>query len=245
MRIIARLDVKPPYVVKPVHYEGLRKIGKPKELALKYYRQGADEIIYIDIVSSLYQREILLDEIKEASEDIFVPFGVGGGVESIDDFSKLFHYGADKVIINTNAIKNTNIIDEASKIFGSQAVVVSIQAKKWDKNFECYTDCGRIPSGKDVIEWVNEIQDRGAGEIILSSIDCDGRQRGFELELIDKVINNSKVPIIVGSGAGNLEHILEVTKLKPDGIAIASMLHYDKTTITEIREYLIKNGVEL
>ena len=245
MRIIARLDVKPPYVVKPVHYEGLRKIGKPKELALKYYKQGADEIIYIDIVSSLYQRDILFNEIREASNNIFVPFGVGGGVESIEDFSKLFHYGADKVIINTNAIKNPSIIDKASKIFGSQAVVISIQAKKWEKSFECYTDCGRIPSDKDVLEWVNEVQDRGAGEIIISSIDCDGRQRGFELDLIDKVIQNSKIPIIAGSGAGDLEHILEVAKLNPDGIAIASMLHYDKTNISEIREYLIRNGVQL
>ncbi len=241
MRIIARLDVKPPYVVKPVHYEGLRKIDTPKELALKYYKQGADEVIYIDIVSSLYQREILFDEIKEASDGVFVPFGVGGGVSKIEDFSKLFHYGADKVLINTNAIKNPNIIDEASKIFGSQAVVISIQAKRVGKKFECHTDCGRIPSGKDVVEWIKEVQNRGAGEIFLNSIDCDGRGRGFELELINEVIANSKVPIIAGSGAGELAHILEVAKLKPDAIAIASMLHYDKITISQIKELLEKN----
>lgn len=245
MRIIARLDVKPPYVVKPVHYEGLRKVGTPKELAHKYYKQGADEIIYIDIVSSLYEREILFDEIKEASDGVFVPFGVGGGVSTIDDFSKLFHYGADKVIINTNAIKNPDIIDEASKIFGSQAVVLSIQTKRVGNSFECYTDCGRIPSGKCVLDWVKEVQSRGAGEIIVSSVDCDGRQRGFELELINEIIINSKVPIIAGSGAGELSHILEVAKLNPDGIAIASMLHYDKTTIAEIKSYLTDNGVYL
>ena len=151
VRIIAKLDVKPPYVVKPVHFEGLRKMGSPAELAKKYYDQGADELFYIDIVSSLYQREILFNEIEQVANKLFIPFAAGGGVKSIDDFSKMFHMGADKVVINTHAIQeNPDIIDKAAKIFGSQAIVVNIEAKRWKNYWECYTDCGRIQSQKDV-----------------------------------------------------------------------------------------------
>lgn len=187
-RIIAKLDVKPQHVVKPVHFEGLRKIGAPNELAKKYYQQGADELFYIDIVASLYQREILLDQVEQACSDIFVPFAVGGGVKTIQDFSNLFHYGADKVVINTSAVQaNPDIIDEAANTFGSQAVVVNIEAKQWNGWYECYTDCGRIQSGKNVMEWVKEVESRGAGEILLQSVDKDGRQRGFDIELAGQV----------------------------------------------------------
>ena len=160
IRVIAKLDVKPPCVVKPVHFEGLRKIGSPKTLIDKYYEQGADEIFYIDIVSSLYQREILYKEIDRAAQDLYVPLAVGGGVRSLEDFTRLFHSGADKVVINTYAVQeDPSIIDKAAYLFGSQSVVVNVEAKNDRGNWNCYTDCGRIPSKKNVLDWVVEVQD--------------------------------------------------------------------------------------
>jgi imidazole glycerol-phosphate synthase subunit HisF len=246
-RIIAKLDVKPPYVVKPVHFEGLRKVGMPFELAKKYYIEGADEVMYIDIVSSLYQRGIIFDEIEKAANEILIPFGVGGAVRTIEDFSKLFHIGADKVLINTYAVQeDPSIINKAAEIFGNQAVVVNIEAKKWDNNWECFTDCGRVQSNRDVLEWVKEVEERGAGEILLQSVDHDGRKRGFDLELSKKVVESVNIPVVVASGAGKLEDIKEVIEYaKPSGVAIASLLHYDLTSISEIKKYLSDNGIEV
>ena len=239
-RIIAKLDVKPPHVVKPVHFEGLRKMGDPSEMAKKYYDQGADELFYIDIVSSLYQREILFNEIEKVANKLFIPFAAGGGVKSIDDFSKMFHMGADKVVINTYAIqKDPSIIDKAAKIFGSQAVVVNIEAKRWQEHWECYTDCGRIQSQKDVSEWASEVEQRGAGEILLQSVDADGRCRGFDIELASKIVNLVNIPVVVSSGAGSLEDIkILIEVANPSGVAIASLLHYDRVTTQEIKQYL-------
>ncbi len=240
VRVIAKLDVKPPYVVKPVHFEGLRKMGNPSELAKKYYDQGADELFYIDIVSSLYQREILFNEIERVANKLFIPFAAGGGVKSIDDFSKMFHMGADKVVINTYAIQeNPDIIDQAAKIFGSQAVVVNIEAKRWKNYWECYTDCGRIQSQKSVSDWVSEVEQRGAGEILLQSVDMDGRRRGFDIELASEIVDLVNIPVVVSSGAGSLEDIKTLIEVvNPSGVAIASLLHYEQTTILEIKEYL-------
>jgi len=234
-------------VVKPVHFEGLRKVGLPNEIAAKYYQQGADEIFYIDIVASLYQRKILLDQVEQACSDIFVPFAVGGGVQTLHDFSELFHHGADKVVINTHALQiNPNIIDEAAKCFGSQAVVVNIESKRWDNWSECYSDCGRIRSGKNVLDWAKEVESRGAGEILLQSVDHDGRQRGFDLELAQKVVSLVNIPVVVASGAGKPDDVLDLIKIaQPSGVAIASLLHYDKSTIKELKEYLRTNGVEV
>ena len=247
MRIIAKLDVKPPYVVKPVHFEGLRKVGEPSELAKKYYDQGADEVMYVDIVSSLYQREIIFEDIEKAANELFIPFGVGGAVRSIEDISKLFHIGADKVAINTFAVQeDATLINRAAEIFGNQAIVVNIEAKKWDHWWECYTDCGRIQSGKDVIEWAKEVEERGAGEIPLQSVDKDGRKRGFDLELCKKVVEAVEIPVVIASGAGSLEDIKEVIEYaKPSGIAIASLLHYDTVSVGEIKMYLRNNGIEV
>lgn len=246
-RIIAKLDVKPPYVVKPVHFEGLRKIGSPSKMANKYYDQGADEVVYIDIVSSLYQRDIIFEVIENTANELFIPFGVGGAVKSIEDFSKLFHIGADKVAINTYALQNNpDIINEAAKIFGNQAVVVNIEAKKNISSWECYTDCGRIRSGKDVISWAKEVENRGAGEILLQSVDRDGRNKGFDLELCKQVVNSVNIPVVVASGAGKLEDIKELIEYaRPSGVAIASLLHYNKVTIRDIKEYLRENNIEV
>jgi cyclase len=247
LRIIARLDVKPPFVVKPVHFEGLRKMGNPGEMALKYYEQGADEIFYLDIVSSLYQRKILLDPIRKTAKPLFIPFAAGGGVKSVDDFVRLLHNGVDKVVINTYALQtDSSIIDRAARVFGSQAVVVHIEAKKWDGWWECYSDCGRIRSGKDVLDWVREAEDLGAGELLVSSVDMEGRRRGFDTELISQVVTNVHIPVVAGSGAGSLEHIKDmVLAAKPDAVAVASLLHYGLATIPDIKRYLAGHGIEV
>lgn len=245
IRIIAKLDVKPPFVVKPVHFEGLRKMGDPKTLVDKYYMQGADEIFYIDIVASLYQKEILFNEIKKSAEDLYVPLAVGGGVRSVEDFTRLFHSGADKVVINTYAVQeNPEIIDQAARLFGSQSVVVNVEAKYDRGNWNCYTDCGRIPSNKNVLDWVHEAQERGAGEVLLQSVDKDGRRKGFDLELAAKVVDRLSIPTVVASGAGSLDDIICLaTQIKPSGVALASVLHYDELTIAEVKQAL--SGVAL
>lgn len=247
MRVIAKLDVKPPQVVKPVHFEGLRRIGWPSDLASNYYEQGADEVFYVDIVASLYQREILLERIAEAARNLLVPFAVGGGVRTVEDFSNLFHHGADKVVINTGALANPDIINAAAQIFGGQSVVVNIEAKRLqDGSWTCYSDCGRIPSGRDVLDWVREAEARGAGEVLLQSVDTDGRRRGFDIELIQTVVDSVRIPVVAASGAGTLDHILEVAqRAAPSGIAVASMLHYELASIGQIKQHLKNNGVEV
>ena len=247
VRIIAKLDVKPPIVVKPVHFEGLRKLSDPATMGQKYYKQGADEILYVDIIASLYQRGILFDDIEKASKNIFVPFVVAGGVKSIADISKLFHVGADKIAINTYVLQESaDLIDEAAKTFGSQAITINIEAKRWDGNWECYTDCGRIRTAKDVLTWVKEAESRGAGEILLQSVDKDGRKLGFDKELVALVKDAVHIPVVACSGAGSLSDIKDVIEYAhPNGVAIASILHYDETTIGEIKSYLSKNGIKV
>jgi cyclase len=242
-RIIAKLDIKSKHVVKPVHFEGLRKICLPDETCSKYYAQGADEIFYVDIVASLYQRTFDLEQIKDSAKSVFIPFAVGGGVRNIDDFSKLFHAGADKVTINTYALQNDpEIIDKAAHIFGSQAVVVNIEAKKWDDWWECYTDCGRIRTGKSVADWASEVQERGAGEILLQSVDCDGRRRGYDKELLSSVIDNVSIPVVAASGAGSVQDVVDVVKeCNPSGVAVSSILHYGTATIEDIKKALKEN----
>lgn len=239
-RVIAKLDIKPPYVVKPVHFEGLKKIGKPKDIISKLYKAGIDEIYYLDIVASLYRRNFILDLMEQSSESALVPLAVGGGIKSIQNCADLFHHGADKIIINTYALQsNPGIIDELSQAFGSQAIAVSIEAKKWDGWWECYSDCGRIRSGKNVIDWVDEVEARGAGEILIQSVDRDGRMRGFDTDLASQVIERTSIPVVVGSGASGKADIINLVKdVNPSGIALSSVLHYDLVSITEIRELL-------
>ena len=245
MRVIAKLDVKPPYVVKPIHFEGLRKIGTPAELSGRYYQQGADEILYIDIVASLYRREVLFDQIEAVSQQLFVPLGVGGGVRSIDDISRLFHCGADKVTLNTHVLQhNPELIDQAARTFGSQAVVLAIEAKRWNCWWECYSDCGRERSGKDVIAWVQEAERRGAGEVLVQSVDCDGRRQGFDIPLLHAVKQAVAIPMIAASGAGSVGDVVTMARqVRPDAVAIASLLHYELATIVEIKAALAEEGL--
>ena len=244
-RIIVKLDIKPPHVVKPLFFEGLKVVGEPAELAKNYYLQGADEVFYIDIISSLYQREIMYEHIQDTANELFVPFAVGGGVKNTNDFSKLLHLGADKVLINTHALqKDPEIINKAAEIFGKQAVVVNIEAKKIYNSYECYSDCGRIESGYDVFDWCKEVERRGAGEILLQSVDNDGSQKGFDIDLAKKIVSLVNIPVVIASGAGSLEDIKEViNKAEPSGVAISSILHYDKFTVSDIKNYLKKNNI--
>ena len=244
-RIIAKLEVKHPHVVKPVFFEGLKKIGLPVELAKTYYDQGADELFYVDIVASLYQRNILFDEVKRVANELFIPFGVGGGVRKIEDFSKLIHMGADKIVINTFALQeNPNIIDNAAKVFGNQSVVLNIEAKKYLDKWVCYSDSGKVSSEIDVLEWVSEVERRGAGEIILQSVDNDGAQLGFDIELSEAVVSLTSIPVVVCSGAGTLQDISNlINTAKPSGVALSSVLHHKKYTINDIKDFLTKNSV--
>ncbi|WP_031482551.1 imidazole glycerol phosphate synthase subunit HisF [Maridesulfovibrio frigidus] len=239
-RVIARLDAKPPYIAKPIFFEGLRKVGMPEELALKYSSANADEICYIDIYSSLCDREIKLEPIRAVASKILIPFAVGGGIRSIDDMKALFANGADKVIINSYAVmQDPSIIDKAESLFGSQAITIQIDAKRKDLWWECYADCGKNPTGKNVLDWALEVEKRGAGEILLSSIDHDGAKRGFDSELIRKVNEITTIPLIAGSGAGSIEHITKMASIaKPSAVALATVLHDDIVTIKEVQDAL-------
>lgn len=245
MRLIAKLDVKPPHVVKPIHFEGLRKIGAPAELAQRYYKQGVDEILYIDIVASLYRRQVLFEQIESVSQQLYVPLGVGGGVRSIDDISRLFHCGADKVTINTHVLQhNPGLIDQAARTFGSQAVVLALEAKRWNGWWECYSDCGRERSGKDVIAWVQEAERRGAGEVLVQSVDCDGRRQGFDIPLLQAVRQAVAIPLIAASGAGSIDDVVTMARqVRPDAVAVASLLHYELANIAELKAALAQEGL--
>tara|TARA_B110000483_G_C18038832_1_gene481745 strand:- start:138 stop:899 length:762 start_codon:yes stop_codon:yes gene_type:complete len=241
-RLIARLDIKAPFLVKGIQLEGLRKLGDPNDFALKYYHAGIDEIFYIDIVASLYDRNSLTDIISKTTNEIFVPITVGGGIRSLYDVEKALRAGADKVAINTAAIKNPILIEEIAKRFGSSCVVLSIEAKKTNKdNWEAYYDNGREHSSLDVVEWAMEGQDRGAGEILITSVDRDGTKKGFDVDLVENISDKVKVPLIISGGFGNLKHISElISKSNLEGIAIGSSLHYEDITVNEIRQYCIE-----
>jgi cyclase len=229
LRIIPRLDIKGPNLVKGIHFEGLRVMGKPEAFARFYYEHGADELLYIDAVASLYGRNSLLDIVKRTSEEIFIPFCVGGGLRSVDDIRQVLRAGADKVSLNTSAIADPNLINEASRAFGSSTIVVSIEAvRKPDGRYECLTDYGRETSGIDAYDWARRAEDLGAGELMVTSIDREGTGGGFDLELTERIASSVSIPVIAGGGAGSPEHIVEVVKqARPNAVAVAGMFHYD------------------
>jgi len=229
VRIIPRLDVKGANLVKGVHLEGLRVIGRPERFAGSYYQDGADELLYIDVVASLYGRNNLEEIVKRTAEDVFIPITVGGGIRSIDDIRRLLNAGADKVAINTAAIRNPNLITEGARVFGSQCIVVSIQAMKVGRRkYEPYTDNGREPTGMGVVEWVRQAVDLGAGEILITSIDQEGTGNGFDLELFSEAVASVPVPVIACGGAGKAEHFEEIIKdCNVDAVSASSIFHYN------------------
>jgi cyclase len=238
VRLIARLDVKAPNLVKGVQLEGLRKLGDPNQYAVRYYEEGIDEIYYEDIVASLYERNSMLNIIEETTKDIFVPIIVGGGLRSVEDVSSALRAGADKVSINTAAIKSPQIISAVSERFGSQCMVLSVQAKRRGDGWEVYFDNGRERSGYDVMDWVCKGQELGAGEILLTSVDNEGTRKGFDLELVQRVTARVDIPVIASGGMGDLLHIGQVVnEAGADAVAMAHVLHYGIYSVDQIRTY--------
>jgi len=244
VRLIARLDVKAPNLVKGIQLEGLRKLGDPNEFALRYYREGIDEIYYEDIVASLYERNSLLDIVEQTTRDIFVPVTVGGGLRSVDDVAAVLRAGADKVAINTAAIKNPDIISAVARRFGSQCMVLSVQAKRQGNSWEAYLDNGREHSGLDVVEWAKKGEVLGAGEILLTSVDREGTAKGFDLELVKAVTEQVDIPVIASGGMGSLGDLGSVVQAAgADAVAMAHMLHYDLCTVADARAHCIASGI--
>jgi cyclase len=245
LRIIPRLDVKGPNIVKGIHAEGLRVVGTPKALAKKYYEEGADELLYLDIVASLYQRSFDFDLLSSVADSIFIPLTVGGGIRSLNDVTNALHAGADKVAINTYGISHPELLREAVQKFGAQSIVAFIEAKKKEGGgWEAYTDGGREKTGVDVIEWVKKAIDMGVGELLISSIDTDGTRKGFETELIKEVMEVSTIPVMAHGGAGTKESVLEVIQeCRVPAVSLASALHYDDYSISELKAFLKEKGI--
>ncbi|MDB9886814.1 imidazole glycerol phosphate synthase cyclase subunit [Polaribacter sp.] len=229
IRIIPRLDIKGPNLVKGIHLEGLRALGSPSDYAKFYYENGADELLFMDVVASLYDRNSLHDIISKTAENIFIPITVGGGLRTLDDIKSVLRAGADKVCLNTAAIRNPKIIDQAANQFGSSTIVIAIEAIAQENGeYFCFIDNGREYTGVNVLDWVETIQELGAGEIILTSVDREGTGKGFDHDLISKVASNVSVPLIVHGGAGNKNHIKDVIKkFDIDAIASSAIFHYD------------------
>ena len=247
IRLLSRLDIKGSNLIKGVHLEGLRVIGNPSEYAYRYYQQGADELIYMDAVASLYGRNHLAEIIKEAVKNIFVPLTVGGGIRSVEDATAVLRAGADKVAINTAAVANPEIIAQIAETFGSQCMVLSVEAKKVsNQGWEVLTGNGRDFSGRDVVEWVKEAVDRGAGEIFLTSVDREGTRKGFDIELLRAVSNSVNVPVIASGGMGKLEDAIDAVKNGgADAIAMADILHYQRATIGDVRNACRSAGFQV
>lgn len=242
MRVIARIDVKNEFVIKGIHLEGLRKLGDPKTFLKKYYEQGADEILLMDAVASLYNRNNLFNLLESACEEIFIPVTIGGGLRTLSDVRQALLVGADKVAINTAAIKSPKLISDIADSYGSQCVVASIEAKKTAPGkWEAYIDNGREKTGLDVLMWAQELQSLGAGEIIVTSIDQEGTKNGFDVELIKAVHESVTIPVIASGGMGKLSHIDTLhEKVKPSAIACASVFHYEIVTIQSIIDHIKK-----
>lgn len=255
IRIIPRLDIKGPNLIKGIHLEGLRVLGKPEDFARRYYDEGADELVYMDIVASLYDRDSLLHIVEKTARDVFIPLTVGGGIRNIDDAKAILRAGADRVAINTAAIQNPKLIKEMVKKFGSSTIVVSIEASRQpDGRYLAFTHNGREYTGIDVFKWAYDAAELGAGEIMLTSIDREGTGTGFDTELVRRVSESVSIPVIASGGAGRLEHIKDVIiDGKADAVCLASILHYgiadnrsrniEPSGISGIKRYLNDNEI--
>lgn len=243
-RIIPCLDVKDGRVVKGTSFVNLRDAGDPVEAAIAYDKQGADELVFLDITASSDSRAIVTDMVSAVANSIFIPFTVGGGIRTVDDFTDILRAGADKVSVNSAAVKNPDIINEASYKFGSQCVVCAIDAKRTGNSWEVYINGGRIPVGMDAVKWAVEAEKRGAGEILLTSMDCDGQKQGYDLELTRAVSESVGIPVIASGGAGALEHFYDAfTGGKADAVLAASLFHFGEIPIPVLKEYLDGKGI--
>jgi len=249
-RIIPCLDVKEGKVVKGIHFENLKDIGDPIELAKRYEEEGADELVFLDITASYEKRETMANIAEKVAENIYMPFTVGGGISTTEHVSNLLKAGADKVSINTAAVLNPDLIVQLAEKFGSQCVVVAIDVKKtWDRitrrsYWQVYINGGRTPTGKDALAWASQVESLGAGEILLTSMDSDGTQNGYDLILTRKIVDGVKIPVIASGGAGKLEHLLTVFREGgADAALVASIFHYKNFSIQETKTFLKKRGI--
>ena len=243
-RIIPCLDVKAGRVVKGVNFVGLRDAGDPVEIARRYEQERADEVVFLDITASHEGRAIMLEVAGRTAEEIFMPFTVGGGIRTIDDIRSILRAGADKVSINSAAVRRPELVDEASGRFGSQCIVVAIDAKKRDGGWEVYIDGGRVPVGRDAVEWAEEVERRGAGEILLTSMDTDGTRDGFDIPLTRAVAETVSVPVIASGGAGGPRHFVEVFREgQADAGLAASIFHYCIVEISEVKQAAERAGI--
>ena len=246
LRIIARLDIKGETLIKGVNLEGLRVLGNPQDFAQRYYSQGIDEILYIDVVASLYGRNKLTHVVQKTAQNVFVPLTVGGGIRSTADVTDLLRSGADKVAINTAALEAPQLITQVAEKFGSQCMVISIEAKKRAGNYwEAYKNSGREPSGIDVVSWARDAVQLGAGEILLTSIDKEGTGAGFDLELIESIQAAVNVPVIASGGFRTEDHIKKAKESGIEAIAIADAFHYDRCDVEDVRRYAQLEGFEV
>lgn len=244
-RIIPCLDVKDGRVVKGVNFVNLIDAGDPVECAAVYDKAGADELVFLDITASSDARDTVADMVKKVAERVFIPFTVGGGIRTVEDFRTILNAGADKVSVNSAAIKNPELIREASKKFGAQCVVCAIDAKcKADgTGWEVYLNGGRVNTGLDALEWAKQVERLGAGEILLTSMDCDGTKAGYDLELTRTISENVKIPVIASGGAGTMEHFLDAFTLgKADAVLAASLFHFKEIEILDLKQYLREHG---
>ena len=243
-RIIPCLDVKDGRVVKGVNFVGLVDAGDPVEIAKRYNEEGADELCFLDITASHLERDTIVDVVERVARELFIPLTVGGGIRTIDDISRLLNVGCDKISLNSAAIKNPNLIDEAANKFGSQCVVVAIDAKKTDEGYSVFINGGRLDTGKDALAWAKEAQERGAGEILLTSMDCDGVKNGFELNLT-RIFSELDIPVIASGGAGKMEHFKDAFLAGADACLAASIFHFREIEIKALKTYLRQNGIEV
>jgi len=247
-RVIPCLDVKDGKVVKGIHFLNLIDAGDPVELAEYYDKEGADELVFLDITASIEKRKTIVELVKATASKVFIPFTVGGGIGSIDDIRDILRAGADKVSINTQAVKNPEIISKGAKVFGSQCIVVAIDAARDQRvdGWRVYINGGRTPTDLEAVKWAKEVEILGAGEILLTSIDTDGTQRGYDIELTRAISSAVNIPVIASGGAGTLEHLKEaLTSGGASAVLLASLLHYKKYTIKDIKEYLRKEGIPI
>ena len=245
IRVIARLDIKGPNLIKGIHLEGLRVLGDPHDFAKKYYEEGIDEIVYIDIVASLYGRSKLTDIVKNAAKDVFVPMTVGGGIRSVDDVRDLLRAGADKVAISTAAVENPTLIKDVSRIFGSQCMVLSLEAKKQsDSLWEVYTNSGRERTNLNAVDWAKKVEDLGAGEILLTSIDAEGTRKGFDLDLTRAITDAVNIPVIASGGMGKSQDLIDVVyEGGVKAVAMADILHYERDSILGIKNAMYESKI--
>jgi cyclase len=242
-RIIPCLDVKDGRVVKGVNFVGLKDAGDPVEIAKRYNEEGADELTFLDITASHEERDTIVHIVEQVAKKVFIPLTVGGGIRKLDDIYKLLNVGCDKVSVNSAAVKRPELIDEGAKRFGSQCIVVAIDVKKTGDRYHVYLNGGRVDTGIDAVEWAKEAVDRGAGEILLTSMDTDGTKAGFDLPITQQISELVNVPVIASGGAGTMEHIKEAFEHGADAALAASIFHFKEIDIMELKHYLHDNGI--